>query len=148
MADVVEQRRDLDVAGEGGRQLEAAGHALCDVEGTKRMAEPRVLRTRIDQPREAHLLDPAQPLHGAGVEQVRDRAVLALELDQAMDRIAEHAVLDGGHGGQGGGHGRDCTPGISRSRGVTSQKSTADQRVTRIEYEPITLAPRLQRPGP
>ncbi len=95
MADVVEQRRDLDVARDARVELEPARHALGDVERAERVAEARVLGARIDQPREAHLLDAAQALHRERVEQLGDGPVLALELDEPVDGVAKHAVLHG-----------------------------------------------------
>ncbi len=96
VADVVEQRRDLDVARDRRREVEPPRHPLRDVERPERVAEPRVLGAGVHQPREPHLLDAPQPLHRGGVEQLGDRPVRALELDQAVHRVAEHAVL--GHG--------------------------------------------------
>ena len=62
----------------------------------ERVAEPRVLGAGVDQPRPAHLLDPAQPLHRAGVEHGGEIAVAGLELDQAVDRIARREPDHGG----------------------------------------------------
>jgi formate dehydrogenase accessory protein FdhD len=56
-----------------------------------------VLGARVDQPCETHLLDPAQALDRAGIEEISDRPVRALELDESMDRIAEHAIFDRRH---------------------------------------------------
>ena len=94
MADVVEQRGDLDVVGDAGLELQAPGHTLRDVERAERVAEPRVLGAGIDQPREAHLLDPAEPLDRPRIEEVGDRAIVAVELDEPVNRVTEHAVFD------------------------------------------------------
>jgi hypothetical protein len=91
--DIVEQRRDLHVARERGIELEPPRHALRDVKRTERMAKPRVLRARIHEPREPHLLDPTQPLHRVGIEQIRQRPVLALEFDEPVHRISKHAIF-------------------------------------------------------
>jgi hypothetical protein len=98
MADVVQERGDLDVERGARRQLapEPADDTLCDMKRTERVPEPRVLGARIHQPREPHLLDPAQALQDARVEQVRDRSIGALELDESMHRIPEHAVFHTG----------------------------------------------------
>ena len=93
VADVVEQRRDLDVTRDVRRQRESPRDALRDVKRAERVAEPRVLGAGIHEPREPHLLDAAQPLHRARVEQVGDRAIVALELDEPVHRVAEHAVF-------------------------------------------------------
>src|SRR4029078_10014913 len=99
VADVMEERRDLDVERGLRRQLavEPTRDALRDVKGAQRMTEPRVLGAWIDEPGEPHLLDAAQPLHHAGIEQVRDRPIGALELDEPMHRIAEYAVFHASH---------------------------------------------------
>lgn len=91
--DVVQQRGDLHVPRERRIELEPPGHALRDMEGAERMPEARVLRARIHEPRKAHLLDAPQPLDGRGLEQFGERAILALELDEAMHRVAKDAVL-------------------------------------------------------
>jgi hypothetical protein len=93
MADVVEQRRHRHVARHDRLELERPRHPPRDVEGAERVAEARVLGARIDQPGEAHLVQAAQPLEGAGLEHPAELAVLAAQLDEAVHRVAEHAVL-------------------------------------------------------
>src|SRR4029078_5208106 len=63
------------------------------VEGAERVAEARVLRSGIDQPGEAHLVQPPQPLERARLEHPAELAVVAAQLDEAVHRVAEHAVL-------------------------------------------------------
>ncbi len=74
-------------------ELEPARDALRDVKRAERVTEARMLRARIHEPREAHLLDAAQALHRERVDQLGDRAVFALELDEPVHRVAKYAVL-------------------------------------------------------
>src|SRR5512140_1368738 len=93
VADVVEERRDLDVARDRMRQLEPARHSLRDVKRAERVPEARVLGAGVDEPGKAHLLDAPQALHRVRIEEVRDRSIAALELDEPVYRVAKHAVL-------------------------------------------------------
>src|SRR5664279_690472 len=93
VADVVEQRRDLDVTRDLRVELEPARDSLRDMKRPERVAEPRVLRTGIYEPREPHLLDAPQALHRERFDQLGDRSILTLELDEPVDGVAENAVL-------------------------------------------------------
>lgn len=93
MPDVVEQRGDLHVTRDVRGQAEPPRHLLRDVKRAERVAKARVLGTGIDEPGKAHLLDAAQPLHRERVDQIGDRAVLALHLDETVYGIAEYPVL-------------------------------------------------------
>src|SRR5688572_17432564 len=97
MPDVVQERRDLDVQRDARLELQAPRHPLRDMKRAERVAEARVLRAGIHEPRKAHLLDAPQPLHGERIEHVRDRSIGALELDEPVHRIAKHAVFHGRH---------------------------------------------------
>ena len=57
------------------------------------VTEAAVLGARVDQGGKAHLTDAPQALHGAGVEDAADRGVGAVETDQAVHGVAEHARL-------------------------------------------------------
>ena len=91
MADVVHQRRHLDVAGDRGRNVEALGDPAGDVVRAEGVAEARVLGARVHQRGEAVLANATQALEGAGVEQPRHRRIGPLEANQPVHRIAKDA---------------------------------------------------------
>src|SRR6185295_18074267 len=62
VADVVEERRHLHVAGDRLRHLERADDPTGHVEGAEGVSEAAVLRSGVDEGREAHLPDAPEAL--------------------------------------------------------------------------------------
>jgi hypothetical protein len=93
VADVVEQSGDLDVQAHGILELELIHHARSDMVGTEGVPKSGVLGTGVHLPGKAHLLDSPQPLEGAGIEDLRERAVLSNEFHQPVHRIPENAIV-------------------------------------------------------